>query len=98
MILINKRFPRIRLLTQFMVGFPTETEEDFRLTEGLLDHPASFDFVYIFKFSRRPRVYASYIAGQVPEHIKEYRRRRLLRRYAYAKSLSMMAKGAHGIF
>jgi len=98
MMLIGREFPRIRLVTQFMVGFPTETEEDFEATENLLNYPALFDYVHIFKFSRRPHVFAAYMEGQVPENVKEYRRTRLLRKYALTKSLNIVLKSAHGIF
>jgi tRNA A37 methylthiotransferase MiaB len=98
MALISNRFPRIRLRTQFMVGFPTETEEDFKATERLLDPPVMFDDVFIFKFSSRPRVYASRIVGQVPETTKENRRRRLLRKCALMKGLAIVTKAARGVF
>lgn len=97
MILMSRKFPRIHLMTQFMVGFPTETEEDFKATEKLLEYPVSFDYVHIFKFSRRPHVYAAQIAGQIAESTKESRRERLLRKYALTKGLSMFRKSAHGI-
>jgi tRNA A37 methylthiotransferase MiaB len=95
---ISHRFPRIRLSTQFMVGFPTETEEDVRATEKLLDYPVVFDYVHVFKFSRRPHVYAAYMQEQVPEAVKEARRIRLLRRYAFTKAINLARRGSHGIF
>jgi threonylcarbamoyladenosine tRNA methylthiotransferase CDKAL1 len=98
MLSIRKKFPKIRLLTQFMVGFPTETEEDFHATEKLLDYPAWFDYVHIFKFSSRPHVYASLMKGQVPEDVKERRKRKLLQRYAVTRTLNILTKGVNGIF
>lgn len=98
MLLIGKRFPRIRLVTQFMVGFPTETEEDFFATEKLLDYPAWFDYVHVFKFSPRPNIYASRMRGQVPESVKESRRKRLLRKFALTRGLKIAVNGARGIF
>jgi len=83
MLKIHRRFPDIRLKTHLMVGFPTETDEDFRATLKLLDYPLFLDEIGIFKFSQRPTVFASRIPGQVPERTKELRYRKLLRKYAY---------------
>jgi MiaB/RimO family radical SAM methylthiotransferase len=98
MLIIGNRFPRIRLVTQFMVGFPTETEEDVLATEKLLDYPNWFDYVHIFKFSSRPYVYASRMQGQVPESVKELRRRRLLKKFALTKCLKIAVNCTRGIF
>jgi len=98
MMLIRQKFPKIRLVTQFMVGFPTETEKDFIATERLLAYPLWFDYVHVFKFSPRPHVPASFMFGQVPEHVKEIRRRRLLRRHALTKGIGMLTKETLGIF
>lgn len=55
-----KKVDRIRdsgrknsLTTDIIVGFPGETEEDFRRTEELVDY-CGYDSAYIFKYSRRP--------------------------------------------
>lgn len=89
---IQNTFPKIRLVTQFMVGFPTETDEDFKATLKLLDFPIFFDNIYVFKFSKRPSTYASKFTDQVPEIIKEARKRQLLRKYAYRKACGIMFK------
>ena len=83
MVKINTKFPHIRLGTQLMVGFPTETEEDFRATLKLLDYPLSLDFIYVFRFSKRPTVPVARIQGQISEKIKELRCKRLLRKHAH---------------
>ncbi|MEM2486457.1 MAG: radical SAM protein [Candidatus Bathyarchaeia archaeon] len=83
MINIKKRYPKIKLSTHFMVGFPTETDDDFNATLGLLDYPLFLDDIYIFKFSKRPHVYASFIPEQVSEEIKELRYKKLMRKYAH---------------
>jgi len=72
----SRKFPQIHLGTHLMVGFPTETDEDFNATARILNH-IFLDKVGIFKFSTRPCVYASYMPGQIPERIKESRYRRL---------------------
>ena len=80
---IHKRFPNIRLDSQFMVGFPTETEEDFKATLNLFNPPLFIEDLGIFKFSSRPNTYASRLPGQVPENIKDQRYVRLLHKYWY---------------
>ena len=75
-------FPHIQLGTQFMVGFPTETEKDFGQTLKLLDYPLSLDFINIFKYSGGPDVPAARLSGQISQEIKELRYKRLLRRQA----------------
>ena len=61
-----------------IVGFPTETDEDFELTKQLLRrvrHKNNF----IFKYSPRPGTVAiQRFADDVPEHIKRHRNNDLL--------------------
>ena len=61
-----------------IVGFPTETDEDFELTKQLLRrvrHKNNF----IFKYSPRPGTVAiQRFADDVPEHIKRHRNNELL--------------------
>ena len=45
--------PRIVLSTDVIVGFPTETPEEFDLTRAFLEE-IGFDNVYIFKYNPRP--------------------------------------------
>jgi len=92
MIKVRERYPYVRLSTHFMVGFPTETDNDFKATLDLLNYPLFLDDVYIFKFSRRPHVYASRILGQVPEEIKELWYRRLLQKYAHMYIINFALK------
>lgn len=90
MLRMNRQFPSIRLKTHFMVGFPTETVEDFGATLNLLDYPLFLDSMGIFKFSVRPTVYAARMSGQISEEIKEARRKKLLRKYAYMFALNLL--------
>jgi tRNA A37 methylthiotransferase MiaB len=87
MLRINKKFPKIQLSTQFMVGFPTETDEDFKATLKLLNRPLVLDSIYVFKFSGRPSVGASKISGQVSEETKDLRYKKLWQKYAYTFAL-----------
>ena len=66
-----------KLSTDIIVGFPTETEEDFNMTkEAILE--IKFDNAYIFKYSPRPPAESSKIKDNVPQKVKEERHRILL--------------------
>jgi tRNA A37 methylthiotransferase MiaB len=81
MLRINRRFPFVRLSTHVMIGFPTETKEDFEATKKLLDFPIFIDWVGFFLYSSRPTVYASRLAGQVSEEVKDKRFTNIYRKY-----------------
>ena len=87
MLRIRKRSPKILLETHLMVGFPTETDEDFRATLNLLDK-ILLDKITVFKFSTRPHVAASHFPGQIPETIKKSRWRKL----SMKATLNMMTR------
>jgi len=62
---LKREFPQIHVRTQCMVGFPTETNEEFRDTVRLLDR-VRFDFVEIYMFQPRPGTKAADMEGQIP--------------------------------
>jgi len=86
---INTDYPKIKLNTHFLVGFPTESDEDFNETMKLLDPPPFFDGITVFKYSSRPPVASRLIPGQISEAVKEARRIKLLKKFAwvYMKNL-----------
>lgn len=62
----------------FIVGFPTETDEDFAQTIGLV-RKARYKSAFIFKYSPRPGTVAyDRIPDDVPEPIKRQRNNELL--------------------
>jgi tRNA-2-methylthio-N6-dimethylallyladenosine synthase len=69
--------PEIGLSTDFIVGFPGETEADFEETLSLV-REAEFDQAYIFKYSERRDTPAAAMPNQVPEELREERHQRLL--------------------
>jgi MiaB/RimO family radical SAM methylthiotransferase len=73
---VNNEYPNIILRSQIMVGFPTETEEDFQMSMRLSDE-LKFDWVEIYKFSPNKGTLAATMMDQVPEHIKEIRYKQL---------------------
>jgi len=69
--------PRIGLSTDFIVGFPGETEQDFVETLSLC-REVRFDQAFIFKYSPRRNTPAAEMPDQLPAPVKEERHGRLL--------------------
>ena len=63
---IRRRIPGVSLTTDVIAGFPTETEEDHRLTMDLM-RSVRFDGAYTFKYSARERTKAF----EMPETVSE---------------------------
>ena len=68
----RKIIPGLRLTTDVIVGFPSETEKDFRNTLDLMKK-VRFDGAYIFKYSPRAGTRASRMKPDVPEEAKKRR-------------------------
>ncbi len=62
--------------SDFIVGFPGETEDDFRETLALVEH-VGFASAYTFAYSARPGTPAAEMDGQVAEDEKSDRLQRL---------------------
>ncbi len=71
--------PEIGLSTDFIVGFPGETEEDFQATLSLVEEVA-FDTAFVFKYSPRRNTPAATMPDPVPREVIEERHARLLNR------------------
>lgn len=69
--------PKIGLSTDFIVGFPGETEADFEATLSLA-REVEFDQAFIFRYSERRDTPATAMPAQVPEELREERNQRLL--------------------
>ena len=70
--------PDISLASDFIVGFPTETQEDFEKTVELVKY-CRFKNSFIFKYSPRPGTVAiDRFADDVPEEVKRRRNNELL--------------------
>ena len=63
---------RYAITTDIIVGFPGETEEDFRKTLDLLDE-VQYDSLFSFKYSPRPNTAALAMTDVVPEEEKQRR-------------------------
>jgi len=69
---LRKSRPDIGLSSDFIVGFPGETDKDFEDTIDLV-RQIGFSQCYSFKYSMRPGTPASEAEKQVPENIKDQR-------------------------
>jgi tRNA-2-methylthio-N6-dimethylallyladenosine synthase len=70
--------PKIAFTTDIIVGFPGETEEDFRQTYELVREVA-FDNAFVFRYSPRRDTPAAAMENQLPELVKMERNQELLR-------------------
>ena len=68
--------PDIVLTSDFIVGFPGETERDFEATMQLVED-VGFDSSFSFIYSPRPGTPAAEMADEVPHEIKAERLKRL---------------------
>lgn len=71
--------PKLSLSTDFIVGFPGETDADFAATMRLIDD-VGFDTSFSFVYSRRPGTPASNLPDDVPMEVKKHRLSVLQRR------------------
>jgi tRNA-2-methylthio-N6-dimethylallyladenosine synthase len=72
---IKEIVPGITLSTDIIVGFPTETEEDFAETIKCVE-TVGFDAIYSFRYSERPGTSAAEME-KVPESVARERHQRL---------------------
>ena len=69
---LRKLCPQIALSSDFIVGFPGESEEDFEQTLEVV-REVKFSQCYSFKYSPRPGTPAAESKNQIPEDIKDQR-------------------------
>ena len=74
---IRAAIPGIAVSTDVIVGFPGETEEDFRETLRVVEE-ARFDQAFTFQYSPRPGTRAAASEGQVPKEVVQERFDRLV--------------------
>ena len=75
--LLKEIVPGISLSSDFIVGFPGETEQDFQDTLSAMEY-VGYDSSFIFKYSVRHGTQAAKFEDDVPKEVKEDRNRRLL--------------------
>jgi len=69
---VRQAQPQIGLASDFIVGFPGESDKDFEDTMALV-REVNFCIAYSFKYSARPGTPAAEMFGQVPEDVKTTR-------------------------
>ena len=69
---LREAIPEAELTTDFIVGFPGETDEDFAATMSLA-REAAFLSMHIFAYSKRAGTIAASLPGQIPTAIKKER-------------------------
>ena len=69
--------PDLALTTDIIVGFPGETDDDFRETLDAVEE-VGFDGAFTFVYSPRAGTEAAGMAGQVPDEVKRERIERLV--------------------
>ena len=73
---VRKAIPEVTLSTDIMIGFPGETEAEFRDTLALLEE-VRFDAAFTFIYSKRQGTPAAASPDQVPEDVVKERFQRL---------------------
>jgi tRNA-2-methylthio-N6-dimethylallyladenosine synthase len=75
--LIREHLPDCALTTDIIVGFPGETEDDFRQTLEVVEE-VGYDGAFTFVFSPRRGTEAATMDGQLPHPVKRERMERLV--------------------
>jgi ribosomal protein S12 methylthiotransferase len=83
--------PDLTLRSTFIVGFPGETEEDFRILLDWLDE-AQLDRVGCFKYSPVEGASANDLPGAVPDEVKEERWHRFMQKQQAISAARLQAK------
>ncbi|KQX18525.1 MULTISPECIES: 30S ribosomal protein S12 methylthiotransferase RimO [unclassified Sphingomonas] len=83
--------PDIAIRSTFVVGFPGETEEDFRYLLDWLDE-AQLDRVGAFRFEPVAGAPANDLPGAVPKEVKEERYARIMDKCAAISAAKLQAK------
>jgi tRNA-2-methylthio-N6-dimethylallyladenosine synthase len=68
--------PDLAFTSDFIVGFPGETEEDFRATLSLVDE-VGYSGAYSFSYSQRPGTPGAAMSDRIRESVKSERLQRL---------------------
>jgi len=83
--------PDMAFSSDFIVGFPSETDDDFAATRAAMES-VQFASAFIFKYSPRPGTAAAALPDDVPRSIKEARHQKLL---ALQSSHTLLAHQQH---
>jgi ribosomal protein S12 methylthiotransferase len=100
----RRAMPQAVLRSTFIVGFPGETDGEFRRLLEFVER-ARFDHLGVFTYSHEERTTAFRLADDVPDAVKDQRRERLMlcqQRIAFARNeallgrrVEVLVEGAH---
>ena len=76
---IREYMPNCAISTDIIVGFPGESDQDFKDTMSVVEE-VKFNFSYMFKYSSRPGTKAAEYSDQISEKIKQDRLQELINR------------------
>ena len=76
---VREAMPHAAITTDIIIGFPGETEEDFRETMRVVEK-ARFSGAFTFQYSKRPGTPAAVLEEQVPREVVQDRYERLVAR------------------
>ncbi len=91
---IRRAIPQAVLRTTLIVGFPTETEEDFRRLKGFIEE-GHFHWLGVFTYSHEEDTPAFDLGDPIPQEVKEERRNQLMeiqREITKKKNESLLGK------
>lgn len=92
--MVRQLIPDIGIASDFIVGFPSESDKDFEETIDLIQK-VCFVHSYIFKYSQRPNTESYNFSEQVPHYIIEKRHQilnDLQKRISYRYNLHTIGK------
>ena len=75
--LLRKTYPDVELTTDIIVGFPGETEEEFKITYNYLKE-IKFYKMHVFQYSSRKGTKAAVMENQISPEIKAKRSKELI--------------------
>ena len=84
---IRKELPQYSLTTDIIVGFPNETDDDFKQTLDMVDY-CKYDNAFTFIYSKREGTPAAEFPDEIPTDVKEARLQELNKKIAYYANLN----------
>lgn len=78
---IREAIPGVTLRSTFIVGFPSETEDEFQRLVDFIEE-VQFDRLGVFKYSKEEGTKAYSLKGQIPETVKNRRYNEIMARQA----------------
>ena len=74
---MRKQIPDLVVRTTLIVGFPTETEQDFKILKDFVEE-MQFDHLGVFTYSLEENTPAKSLGDPIPQEVKESRRLELM--------------------